>query len=133
MLRGALLAVALLAGVQQADATCYLLDTNSACAVCWTTTYSSMDDTIGFTQMSECPAGVLETWTKPLPEKMNAEQEYDVGYSLQLDMSKFGQLRKVCIIQIYLYFLKKPLAECMFTHATKIYTFHICNPACERI
>jgi hypothetical protein len=97
MLRGALLAVALLAAVQQADATCYLLDTNAKCAVCWKTTYSSMNDKIGVTQMSECPAGVRQKWTKPLPEKMNAEKEYDAGYSLQLETSKFGHLRNVCL------------------------------------
>lgn len=87
-----LLLALLLAGVAQVDAKCYLLDANSECAVCWKTTYASPDDKAGDTVLSECPAGINEKWTKPLPEEMKAMEKYTVEYSLQLAREKFGHM-----------------------------------------
>ena len=82
----------LLVGLVQVDAKCYLLDANADCAVCWKTTYHGIDDKVGTTKMFECPAGINEKWTMPLPEKMNAMEKYTAGYSLQLARDKFGHM-----------------------------------------
>ncbi len=71
--------VLLAAAMPQAKATCYLMDANSQCAVCWKTTYSNAEDKTGVTTMAECPDGIQETWIKPLPETMYAMTEYKVA------------------------------------------------------
>eukprot|EP00277_Geminigera_cryophila_P005413 CAMPEP_0179432666 /NCGR_PEP_ID=MMETSP0799-20121207/17231_1 /TAXON_ID=46947 /ORGANISM="Geminigera cryophila, Strain CCMP2564" /LENGTH=563 /DNA_ID=CAMNT_0021210175 /DNA_START=215 /DNA_END=1906 /DNA_ORIENTATION=+ len=73
----------------QIDAFCYLLDANAKCAVCWKTIYMDLDDKVGVTKMEECPEGITETWTSPLPEKMHAMEKYVAGYTLVLDTKKF--------------------------------------------
>jgi len=82
--------VLLAAAMPQAKATCYLMDANSECAVCWKTTYTDTEDKTGVTTMTECPDGIQETWTKPLPENMFAMTEYKVEYQLKLDRDRFG-------------------------------------------
>ena len=88
----ALAALLLLAVVPHIDASCYLLDANAPCAVCWQTSYASSDDKTGVTKMAECPIGVEETWIVPLPEAMHAMEEYTVEYALKLDAAKFGHI-----------------------------------------
>lgn len=48
--------------------------------------------------MMECPVGIVETWTSPLPIELNAMETYDVGFSLQLDSTKFAHISKVCAL-----------------------------------
>ena len=77
--RWALVAVLFAAAMRQAEATCYLMDANSECAVCWKTTYADMEDKAGVTTMAACPDGIDEAWIKPLPDNMFAMTEYTVA------------------------------------------------------
>lgn len=90
-----LAAVLVLVALPRVASTCYLLDASATCAVCWKTTYGDLEDDVGVTKMSECPAGISETWKTELPETMYGGQDYPVVYELQLDQAKFGQFRKV--------------------------------------
>lgn len=74
---------------------CYLLNANAKCGLCWETTYGNPSDKTGVTIMTECPVGIVETWTKPLPAQMSSMECYDVGYSLQLDTAMLSQVTKV--------------------------------------
>ena len=106
-----LLAALLLAVVPRADATCYLLDANATCAVCWKTVYGDVGDKAGVTKMSECPEGILERWVNAPPTDMTADKEYDVAFSLKLDQSKFLQIPGVrtCFCTVLFSFLKRCL------------------------
>jgi hypothetical protein len=96
---GSIVIAILLAITAGADATCYLLDANATCAVCWKTTYDRVDDKVGVTKMEECPSGVKVVWTEPPPVDMVADKEYGLKYSLQLDQAKFGHLPMVLSIE----------------------------------
>jgi len=78
---------------------CYLIDSNAACAVCWQTTYESSTDIKGVRGMDECPAGVVAKWTDPIPFSMRAMETYNVGYSLQLDTTKFDTISRQVLEQ----------------------------------
>jgi hypothetical protein len=87
--KGIILAL-LLSMLSQADASCYLMDANAKCAVCWRTTYKDKSDKTGITKMGECPEGIALKWTKTLPEDMISMHEYTTTYSLTLSTEKFG-------------------------------------------
>eukprot|EP00961_Rhodomonas_salina_P079463 1067710-Rhodomonas_salina.3 len=69
----------------QASAVCYLEDTSSTCSVCWVTAYSSADDKVGVTRMTQCPHNIKAAYDTALPHEMFEATEYPVTFSLQID------------------------------------------------
>ena len=97
--QGAMACALLLAISPTIDAgTCYLLDANAIdCAVCWKTTFAGAGIKGVREMMTQCPVGIVANWTNPLPNAMRASIKFDVGYSLQIDTTKFkfAHIRKV--------------------------------------
>jgi hypothetical protein len=64
------------------SAVCYIEDANADCAVCWTTIYSSANDTSGVTKMAKCPDEITVKWTTPLPTDLVELTDYPVAWEV---------------------------------------------------
>ena len=78
---GFLLLLAILPGVR---AQCYLEGAYEDCTVCWSTVYSSTEDTTGERSIAECPASIRVTWDALPPEEMFEGASYPVQYSIKI-------------------------------------------------